>query len=79
MQTSQAWNIDHLENSKREDNQTILAKIASIMETNEQVSLEIRGETTKHTKAEALGEWFGIPDSRWYSSYAGVRGTLADS
>ena len=61
--TAQAWSIEHLDGASKGANQRTLDGVAHIMIKNPDVSLEIRGETTKHTKADKLGEYFRLHPS----------------
>jgi outer membrane protein OmpA-like peptidoglycan-associated protein len=57
---AQAWNIEHLEPKKRDENGKILDTIAAIMKQHKEIALEIAGSTTKQTSAEALGNYFRL-------------------
>ena len=58
--TAQAWSVAHLNATNRNANRVTLDGIAAIVHKNPDVSLEVRGETTKHAKAERLGEYFNM-------------------
>ena len=60
MGTAQSWSVEHLDGASRNANRVTLDGIAAIMKASPDVSLEVRGETTKHTKAEKLGVYFGM-------------------
>ena len=58
--TSQAWSIEHLDPSYRARNMATLDGVAKILNEHPDISLEIKGETTKNRTAEALGAYFGL-------------------